>query len=66
MTQKKKNETSTQSRELAKKLFTKYGKIESDFITSKELGEILSGMNAPTTTEQAAIMVNNYVFSRIT
>jgi len=58
--QKKASESSRQSRELAKKLFSKYDKSESDFITSKELGEILTDMNSPTSTEQATIMVNYF------
>jgi hypothetical protein len=60
--QKKANKASSQCRELATRLFAKYDKSENDFITSKELAEILTDLNAPTSSEQAAIMVHSLVF----
>ena len=48
---------SIESIDLAKSLFAKRGKNKDDFLTSKELGEILTEMNAPTTTEQADLLV---------
>ena len=50
---------------MALNLFEKFGKTRDDFITSKELAEILNMMNSPTTQEQANIMVRNltiYIF----
>ena len=57
--QKKSDKASSQSRELATRLFAKYDKNENDSITSKELAEILTDLNAPTSSEQAAIMVHS-------